>query len=311
MTRRRGQGGRADRARRPGARRLRRARGHLAAGRSAARRAAPRARWAARRNRGEPGQLRCPHRKGAPAWASELALAYESGAHGQFILYGNVHDRMAVGGRLVNLAGYLENELLAGFQVVLSYDLGNGLTIERGGELVEKWGGAELEGAAARAAAGDSVHQPLPALSRQPARARPRGAGERRGHPARRRPHRARRRRRLRARQPHQRAARVGLRGAVLRPALHQHPDRRQPQRRRAAWSPTTRTPRAFACRCRMRRRSSARSRCSRRSSRRRSRADANLAQLAGGAGRRHGVGAREPGEDARPRRRRRSAPPI
>ena len=47
-----------------------------------------------------------PH--GAPAWAAELALAYESGAHGQFILYGNVHDRVAVGGRLINLAsGYV------------------------------------------------------------------------------------------------------------------------------------------------------------------------------------------------------------
>ena len=68
-----------------------------------------------------------PH--GAPAWAAELALAYESGAHGQFILYGNVHDRVAVGGRLINLAGYLEDDLLAGFKVVLAYDLGNGLTI--------------------------------------------------------------------------------------------------------------------------------------------------------------------------------------
>lgn len=62
---------------------------------------------------------------GAPAWASELALAYESGAHGQFILYGNVHDRMAVGAHLVNLAGYLENDLLSGFRIVLSYDLGD------------------------------------------------------------------------------------------------------------------------------------------------------------------------------------------
>ena len=44
-----------------------------------------------------------PAPQGAPAWAAELALAYESGAHGQFILYGNVHDRLAVGGRLVNL----------------------------------------------------------------------------------------------------------------------------------------------------------------------------------------------------------------
>jgi hypothetical protein len=81
----------------------------------------------------------------APAWASELALAYESGAHGQFILYGNVHDRMAVGDRLVNLAGYLGNQLLSGFRILLSYDLGNGLVIERGGEQVGEWGGAELQ----------------------------------------------------------------------------------------------------------------------------------------------------------------------
>ena len=96
-----------------------------------------------------------PAPQGAPAWANELALAYESGAHGQFILYGNVHDRMAVGTRLVNLAGYLENDLLAGFRVVLAYDLGNGLTIERGGELVEKWGGADLKAL---------PREPLPAL---------------------------------------------------------------------------------------------------------------------------------------------------
>jgi hypothetical protein len=83
-----------------------------------------------------------PH--GAPAWANELALAYESGAHGQFILFGNVHDRIAVGSQLVGLAGYLEHHLLSSFQIVLSYDLGNGLTIERGGEIFEKWGAADL-----------------------------------------------------------------------------------------------------------------------------------------------------------------------
>lgn len=85
-----------------------------------------------------------PAPQGAPAWAIELANAYESGAHGQFILYGNVHDRVAVGNRLVNLSGYLEDDLLASFQIVLTYDLGNGLRIERGGELIEKWGGANL-----------------------------------------------------------------------------------------------------------------------------------------------------------------------
>jgi len=81
----------------------------------------------------------------APAWANELALAYESGASSQFILFGNVHDRVAVGERLVSLADFLEDTLLKPFSVVLSYDQGSGLTIERGGELVQKWQGAELQ----------------------------------------------------------------------------------------------------------------------------------------------------------------------
>lgn len=81
----------------------------------------------------------------APAWANELALAYESGASSQFILFGNVHDRLAVGDRLVSLADFLEDTLLKGFGVVLSYDLGSGLNIERGGDIVAKWKGAELK----------------------------------------------------------------------------------------------------------------------------------------------------------------------
>jgi len=100
-----------------------------------------------------------PAPQSAPAWAAELALAYESGAASQFVLYGNVHDRIAVGNSsgatLVNLADYLENTLLAEFAVVLSYDLGNGLGFERGGELVSKWQGAELK---------NQVREPLPAV---------------------------------------------------------------------------------------------------------------------------------------------------
>ena len=86
-----------------------------------------------------------PAPQSAPAWANELALAYESGASSQFILFGNVHDRLAVGDRLVSLADFLEDTLLKGFGVVLSYDLGSGLNIERGGEIVAKWKGAELK----------------------------------------------------------------------------------------------------------------------------------------------------------------------
>lgn len=91
----------------------------------------------------------------SPAWASELVLAYESRASNRFILFGNVHDRVAVGGRLVGLADYLEDTLLKSFGVVLSYDLGNGLTIERGGEIVERWQGAALH---------RQVREPQPAI---------------------------------------------------------------------------------------------------------------------------------------------------
>jgi len=86
-----------------------------------------------------------PAPQSAPAWANELKLAYESGASSQFVLFGNVHDRLTVGDRLVSLADFLEDSLLKSFGVVLSYDLGTGLTIERGGELVSKWKGAELQ----------------------------------------------------------------------------------------------------------------------------------------------------------------------
>ena len=85
-----------------------------------------------------------PAPQSAPAWANELALAYESHASSQFMLFGNVRDRLAVGEKLVSLADFLEDTLLKSFGVVLSYDMGTGLTIERGGEIVAKWQGAEL-----------------------------------------------------------------------------------------------------------------------------------------------------------------------
>src|SRR5688500_7570920 len=96
-----------------------------------------------------------PAAPNVPAWAAELAVAYESVAASQFILYGNVHDRLVVDGALVNLADFLQDALLSGFGVVITYDLGNGLAIERGGEQVEQWQGAELR---------QLAREPLPAL---------------------------------------------------------------------------------------------------------------------------------------------------
>ena len=75
----------------------------------------------------------------APSWAQDVVLAYESGAHGQFILYGNVHDQLPVGNRRVNLNRFIQEELLSAFSVIFDYDLGSGLRLARGAERLENW----------------------------------------------------------------------------------------------------------------------------------------------------------------------------
>ena len=87
-----------------------------------------------------------PAEADAPVWVRELALAYESGAHGQFVLYGNVADRFPFGGRLVSLTRYLEGQLLTGFDVVFLYDPGNGLGLLRGSERFQNWPAAAQMG---------------------------------------------------------------------------------------------------------------------------------------------------------------------
>jgi hypothetical protein len=78
-----------------------------------------------------------------PAWARTLADMYESNAANQFIVYGNISDRMVVPSppaqRLGTLSDFLLGVLLPRFEVVLSYDLGNGIRIEKGAEVFSKW----------------------------------------------------------------------------------------------------------------------------------------------------------------------------
>ena len=74
-----------------------------------------------------------------PAWASEVIDLYESGACAQFFLHGNVDDRvmLPVSGaapRIVSLDVFLRERLLGKFDVVISYDLGNGIRVEKGGD---------------------------------------------------------------------------------------------------------------------------------------------------------------------------------
>jgi len=76
-------------------------------------------------------------------WAADLVDLYESGASNQFVVHGNVQDRMLVpaphGERLGDLRSFLLEVLLPRFDVVLSYDLGNGIRVEKGGQIFSSW----------------------------------------------------------------------------------------------------------------------------------------------------------------------------
>jgi hypothetical protein len=75
----------------------------------------------------------------APEWAQQLHVAFSSGASVQFVVHGNVNDRMPSDGMLVNVEHYIQDTLLHDFDVVFTYDLGNGLAVTRGGERLADW----------------------------------------------------------------------------------------------------------------------------------------------------------------------------
>jgi len=78
-----------------------------------------------------------------PDWARTLAEAYESNAASQFVVYGNISDRVVLPAppvpRLGALPDFLLGVLLSRFDVVLSYDIGNGIRVEKGTETFSKW----------------------------------------------------------------------------------------------------------------------------------------------------------------------------
>lgn len=78
---------------------------------------------------------------GTFGWAGEIRHIYLSGAANQFVVHGNVNDRFLLadessgGSRIGNLTDYFREVQLQKFDLILSYELGSGLTIERGEEL--------------------------------------------------------------------------------------------------------------------------------------------------------------------------------
>jgi hypothetical protein len=78
-----------------------------------------------------------------PDWPREITARYESGANNQFLLHGNVEDRFVLPGTsaLGSLSDFLSRSLLGQFDVVLSYDLGAGIRIEKGNQTFSQWPG--------------------------------------------------------------------------------------------------------------------------------------------------------------------------
>jgi len=73
-----------------------------------------------------------------PAWADTIRRLYLSNAANQFVIHGNVQDRLLVGdpgdsgAAMGNLIEFLTKQQLQRFDLVLSYELGAGLRIESG-----------------------------------------------------------------------------------------------------------------------------------------------------------------------------------
>lgn len=78
-----------------------------------------------------------------PAWVREIFSHYNSQIASQFLLSGNIHDLFSPGAgdnpEFASLPDYLGRVVVPRFDVVLSYDIGNGVRAERGGELLARW----------------------------------------------------------------------------------------------------------------------------------------------------------------------------
>jgi len=79
-----------------------------------------------------------------PDWAHEVIASYDSGASDCFLLHGNVADRMLIkssagGQKLGSLTDFVLDSLLPRFDVVITYDMGAGLRVERGSQTFFEW----------------------------------------------------------------------------------------------------------------------------------------------------------------------------
>lgn len=77
-----------------------------------------------------------------PAWSESIRRLYLSGAANQFVLHGNVADRLLLPGQEGNsigtLSDFLVSEQLRRFDLILGYELGTGVRVLAGEDLLRK-----------------------------------------------------------------------------------------------------------------------------------------------------------------------------
>lgn len=79
-----------------------------------------------------------------PSWATEVIASYESESSGCFLLHGNIDDRLLIlppnePARLGNLTDFIRETLVPRFDVVITFDMGFGLRVDRGSDVFAKW----------------------------------------------------------------------------------------------------------------------------------------------------------------------------
>lgn len=78
-----------------------------------------------------------------PPWVGEIYSHYNSQISSQFLLSGNIHDLFLTGQgpntESMGLSEYLQRMVVPRFDVVLSYDIGNGIRADRGGDWLSRW----------------------------------------------------------------------------------------------------------------------------------------------------------------------------
>lgn len=91
-----------------------------------------------------------------PPWLNRIVDSYNSHACNQFILTGNTHDLFPLPEReksdFVTLGDLIGQCIVPRYNVILTYDIGNGLRVERGAELFAKWNERVSAGHRARGA---------------------------------------------------------------------------------------------------------------------------------------------------------------